>query len=410
MTKEPAASPRSPLLIVFLTVFVDLVGFGIVIPILPLYADAYHPSPLLFGLFMASFSLMQFVFSPILGRLSDRFGRRPVMLISLAGSCLSYVLFALAGNLTLLFASRILAGISGANISTAQAIIADTTPPEKRARGMGMIGAAFGLGFIFGPAIGGMSIGFGHAWPGILAASMSAVAFVLALTLLPETRNPSSLPLRRELRIDVLKRAFLHPLIGPVLAVYFLAIFAFANFESTFSQFLSWRFHSTPREVSLFFCYVGVLMVIVQGGLVGRLAKRFRETSLATWGVALTALGLVLLPILDARSGLFVLLALLALGTGLTNPSLSSLVSRLSDADEQGVMFGVFQSMGSLGRIGGPLSGQYLFGRISHASPYWFAASLLAVASLTMLSFGRRIAEGVRSAPAAPENSPAVAP
>lgn len=226
---------RAKLGTVFLIVFIDLIGFGMVIPLLPLYAETFAPRPLTFGLLMASYSLMQFLFAPILGRLSDRVGRRPILLVSLAGAVGGYLLLGLASSLVLLFAARVVAGIAGANISTAQAVIADITGPENRAKGMGVIGAAFGLGFILGPAFGGLLVPFGYGVPGFAAAFTSLVALAMTYFLLPETLDPSarSEARREPFNAERLWRALRHPSLGLCLIVFLLATTAFSAFEVT---------------------------------------------------------------------------------------------------------------------------------------------------------------------------------
>jgi len=356
----------------FLIVFIDLIGFGIIIPILPLYAEEFGPSPFAFGLLMASFSLMQFVFAPVLGRLSDRYGRRPVLLVSLVGSAVGYVLFGFAGSLGMLFASRIVDGISGANISTAQAVIADITGPEDRAKGMGAIGAAFGLGFILGPAIGGLLVSIAHWLPGVAAAVTSLVAAVLVLTVLPETLDPSAGIEARRRRLDLrsLARAMAHPFLGLCLVMVLFIIFAFSNFETTFAQFVQLKFELTKSQISFLFVYAGVLAALVQGGLAGRLAKRFGEARLVTAGTFLGFLGLGFLPYLGSLGLVMVSLAVLAVGQGLASPALSSLTSKLVAADEVGGVMGIYQSMSSLGRIGGPFWAEMVYGTLGVAWPY----------------------------------------
>jgi multidrug resistance protein len=382
-----SSKQRNPLIVVFLTVFVDLVGFGIVIPLLPLYAAKYSPPPIVFGLFMASFSLMQFLFAPLIGRLSDRYGRKPVLVLSLAGSFGSYLLFAFATSLPVLLLSRVLAGICGANMAAAQAVVADVTTPANRARGMGLVGAAFGLGFVFGPAIGGILVGHGERWPGLAAAGFSGLALVLAAWLLPETRKPGSDGgSAHRLGFGAAIRSFGHPKFGVIFLATFLGILAFSSFETTFAQYLSWKFSFTPQRVSWCFALVGVTMVLVQGGLVGRLSKKFSESKLAPIGLFLTSAGLLALSVIGAWPLLVPVLVLLSLGTGLTNPALSSLVSRSADPDEQGSILGIFQSMASLGRIAGPLAGQYLWGSFPHAVTHWFGGGLLAATAALLLA------------------------
>lgn len=369
---------------VFLIVFIDLVGFGIVIPILPLYAEQYEPSPVVFGLLMASFSIMQFVFAPVLGRLSDRVGRRPVLLVSLAAAAAGYLLFGFAHSLAVLFLSRIIPGIAGGNISTAHAVVADITGPEDRAKGMGLIGAAFGLGFILGPAIGGLAVAVRPWLPGVVAAAASATAFVLVLTLLPETlergaRQPAG---RRAFDMRALRSALAQPLLGPALAMVFLTIFAFANFETTFAQLARLRFAFTTSTIAWLFAYAGVLGAVVQGGLIGHLARRFGEARLVIGGTLLSAFALAVLPALAGRGPLLGILAALALGQGVAHPALTSLVSRTAAAGEVGGVMGLQQGIASLARIAGPFWAEVAYGALGPGWPFWTAAATMLVACL----------------------------
>ena len=363
---------RAKIGIVFLIVFIDLVGFGIVIPILPLYAEQYGPSPVVFGLLMASFSIMQFVAAPILGRLSDRIGRRPVLLVSLLGSAAGYVLFGIAGSLTVLFASRIVDGISGGNISTAQAVIADITGPEDRVKGMGIIGAAFGLGFILGPAIGALLVTVAPWLPGIGAAVASLIAFMLVLTRLPESLDTAarSEARRHPLNLESLAEALGHPLVGLCLLMVFFTIFAFANFETTFAQFAKLRYAYSTSTIAWLFVYAGVLGAIVQGGLVGRLAKRFGEVRLIVTGTLLSFAALGMLPYAPSRGPVLAILAVLALGQGVAHPSLSAFTSKLVDPDQVGGVMGIYQGVSSLARIIGPFWGEVVYGAIGSEWPF----------------------------------------
>jgi DHA1 family tetracycline resistance protein-like MFS transporter len=369
--------------IVFLTVFIDLVGFGIVIPLLPLYAERYHPSPLAFGLLMSSYSTMQFVFAPILGRLSDRFGRRPVLLVSLLGTVAGYLVFAFARSLAALFVARLVDGATGGNIATAQAVIADTTTREERARGMGLVGMAFGLGFIFGPAIGGFTVRLGESAPGLAAAAMSFIAFLWAAARLPETR-PVGGPARpfRVLPLSSIVRALGRPVVGLVLILALLCTAAFSCFESTFAQFLHERLSSTPSDVAWVFVFVGVMSAIVQGVLVKRLAPRFGEARLVAAGALFIAAGFGTLIL--ARNVPTVLLGvlLIALGSGLLNPSLSGLASKSAHAHEQGEVLGSFQAMASMGRIVGPMWGESVYLTLGSRAPHATAAAVEVVAGL----------------------------
>ncbi len=388
---------RAQLGTVFLIVFIDLIGFGIVIPILPLYAEEFGPSPLVFGLLMASFSAMQFLFAPILGRLSDRVGRRPVLLVSLVGSAVGYLIFGFAGSLAMLFASRIIDGISGGNISTAQAVIADITSPEDRAKGMGMIGAAFGLGFILGPAIGGILVQIAPWLPGVTAAVASMTAFFMVWVFLPETVNPEARATARShpLNFKSLSNAIGHPLVMPCLAVVFLIIFAFSNFETTFAQFAVYAHDFTRSSVYWLFVYAGVLGALVQGGLVRHLAPRFGEARLVFVGTIIGFLALGFMPYVGSRALLLVVLAFLALGQGLAGPSLSALTSQLVDPDEVGGVMGVYQGMSSLARIVGPFWAEVAYGKIGIEWPYRTGSVFMLVAAIvtgvTLVGASRRL-------------------
>jgi predicted MFS family arabinose efflux permease len=378
-----------PLATIFAIVFIDLLGFGIVIPLLPLYADKFHPSPLAFGLLLASYSAMQFLFAPVLGRLSDRFGRKPVLLISLAGSVVGYLIFAFAGSLAALFAARIIDGISGGNISTAQAYVADVTTAGDRAKGMGVVGAAFGLGFIFGPAIAGITVLWSPAAPGLTAAAMSACALLATAFFLHEPVRTANSPDHRRGVLPALR----NPRVLAVLAVFFLLTFAFSNFEATFSQFLHDRMHVTSAGVAFFFVYIGILISIVQGLAIRPLSKRFGEPFLAAAGIALVALGLFLMPSSSTLGVLRGVLVPLTFGIGAANPSLSSLVSKLAGRAERGAVLGAYQSMSSLGRILGPLWGEFAYFRFGPAGPQWTGAFVAASAGAISLFAIRSVPE-----------------
>jgi multidrug resistance protein len=384
---------RAKLSTLFLIVLIDLVGFGMVIPILPLYAETYRPSPVVFGLLMASYSLMQFLFAPVLGRLSDRVGRRPILIVSLAGACVGYLMLGLAGSLSMLFVSRVIAGISGANISTAQAVIADITGPETRAKGMGIIGAAFGLGFILGPAFGGLLVGIRPWLPGVAASGTSLIALGMTLLLLPETLNPDSRDRAAHAPFNVrrLRDALAHPFLGLCLAVVFLLVLAFSAFEVTFAQFFSHRYALSPRGVSFLLVYIGVVGAIVQGGLIGMLVRRFGEPRLVTEGTVFVAAGLGALPYLGGLGLSGAILAVMAFGLGIANPSLSSLASRLVDPDEVGGVLGIFQSLSSLGRIAGPFTGQLAYGMIGPAWPMHLGAVIMLCAGLASFLLAYRL-------------------
>jgi MFS family permease len=378
---------RKPsVLVIFLTVFIDLIGFGIVVPLVPLYSRHFGAHGFVIGLIIASFSAMQFVFAPIWGRLSDRHGRRPILLLSTAGAACSYVMFALSSGLEnhqaaiwLMILSRSFAGACGGNITVAQAYIADITPPEQRSRRMGLIGMAFGLGFIFGPIIGGLSFThLGNTGPGWVAASFCAANFLLAWFILGESRQPSSAPVTQRPHLDQWVHTLNQPKIGLLVTVFFLATFCFSCFESTLPLVVSDNFHldiqsntNSASTVTYLFAFCGIIGAFVQGGAIGRLVKKLGEPKLIALSLVLTAISFAVLPFIKGNTqlswaGLFrpggspwlmmlAALALLSVGTALTRPPLFGLLSNLTAEHEQGATIGVAQGAGSLARILGPI-------------------------------------------------------
>lgn len=370
----------------FLIVFVDLIGFGLVIPLLPFYAVRFGASPEQVTLLLAIYSLVQLFTAPLWGRLSDRVGRRPVLMTSMAASVLAYLWLGAADALWMLFAARALAGACAGNIAAAQAYIADVTTPENRAKGMGLIGAAFGLGFIFGPALGGFLAGNNPATanlqtPAWAAAGLSFVALCGVLFLLRESRSAAErAETPRPSRIGAILGALRRPVLARLILVFFLVILAFAAMESTFALWAMAQFRWGPEQVGYVFAYVGVLSALLQGGLIGRLAQRYGEERLLLTGLVLLTLGLVLLPFARDLTILGIAVSGLSLGMGLTQPSLNSLISRRAGREEQGSVLGVTQSVGSLSRVIGPALAGVLFGDLGRASPFWWGAGLIAVA------------------------------
>ena len=366
----------SPLVVIFVTVFIDLLGFGIIIPLLPFYAESFGASAFTIGLLNTSFSLMQFLFSPIWGRWSDRIGRKPIILIGLLGSCLSYVTMALAPSLTLLFVARIVGGIAGANIPTAQAYIADVTTPENRAKGMGRVGAAFGLGFIFGPALGGLLSGYSPATPMWFAAALCLANFVAAWFLLPESRRASA-STRTLGRMEAFRHAMKQPTLLLVLSLYFIVTMAFSAFEATFALFTEAKFGYTTTSIGFLFAFIGVILSLIQGVFVGKVVKRVGERRLIPAAIFLISLSIGLIPFVWNVPTLLVALAILAVGMGFNNPALSSMVSKLSHEDDQGGVLGLASSIASLGRVVGPAWGGYLYDAYGMTTPYLAAASVM---------------------------------
>ena len=501
-------SRKRSLLVIFLTVFIDLIGFGIVLPLLPRYADKFGAGGWMIGAIIASFSVMQFFFAPVWGRLSDRIGRRPVLLLSTAGAAVSYALFALAAwpglsqttALTVLLTSRVFAGICGANISVASAYIADVTPPEKRSRGMGFIGMAFGIGFIVGPVIGALSASYlGLQGPGWVAAGICTANFLLAFTILGESRQPGALPAAARPKLAQWSHALKLPHVGFLIVLYFLATFCFACFESTLPLLLgspdfhpddfkqpaalaqklasspdpvsarvrgrlpaaaletlkdpaattltlrrvlyfeinrllkapdlydatAWqnlklntetqrllaadpsgdtsrrlnrllleaaypgelqpqRFYYDERHIGYLFAFCGLMSALVQGGMIGRLVKRFGEPLLINGSLIAVGGSLLIIPYAGTLGVLLLGLALVAMSSGLNRAPTMGLISIFTAAEEQGAILGVTQSAGTLGRIFGPLfatSAYALYPR----SPYVAAAALCLLAGLVAM-------------------------
>jgi MFS transporter, DHA1 family, tetracycline resistance protein len=376
----------NPTTIIFVTVFIDLLGFGIIIPLMPFYAETFGANALTVGLLNTSFSLMQFLFAPFWGRLSDRVGRRPVILIGLFGSFVAYLLFGLAQSLTLLFAARIAAGIAGANIPTAQAYMADVTTPENRAKGMGLVGAAFGLGFIFGPAIGGFLSQWGYQAPSFFASGLSLVNFTAAWFLLPESRRADAGERVRMTRLDAFREALSRKRLPELLLIYFVVVTAFSSFELNFSLYGELRFGFTSTTIGYVFAFIGIVLSVVQGLLVGRVVPKLGEHRVVPAAIAILCVGMALIPVAGTTWVLVIACAILALGMGFHSPSITSAISRLSGAHEQGGVLGIAQAVASLGRIIGPAWGGFLYDRFGVTSPFYAAAGFLAVALLLSLA------------------------
>ena len=367
---------RRSLAILFVIVFIDLLGFGMVIPVMALYAERLGAPADQIGWLMTGYSAMQFVFTPIWGRLSDRYGRRPLLLLSIVMTAAAFLGYAIAPSFHWLLVSRLFAGAATANIAIAQAYIADVTPPEGRARGMGIIGAAFGLGFILGPAMGGLLSSVSLSLPGYAAALLAALNGVAAFFILPEPaarvegghRGPRFLALLEEFRKPGIRR---------LIVMYFLAILAFSGMEATFALLAAHRYHLDSTHVSYVFAFIGVVVTVVQGGLIGPLTRRFGERALLVVGLIAQCVGLAALPLADGMAGLLAACVPLAFGSGLTTPALTSLISRSAAADDQGGTLGIGQSAAALGRVAGPISATNAFDKLWFAAPYFGGALLM---------------------------------
>jgi len=351
----------SPLLLIFLTVFIDMVGFGIIIPVLPLYAEHFHASPVEIGWLTGIYSGMQILFVPLLGKLSDRFGRRPILIVSLAGTAFGFLIMGWATSLALLFVARIIDGASGGNISTAQAYIADISTPENRSRSMGIIGAAFGLGFTFGPMIGGVMSRISYGAPFYFAAALAAVNVVLLYFILPESlaAEHRSKPADRSRMNEIFQHGH-GRLFGTIVATYFFTITGFAIMTTLFALFTEKHFGFDARQTGYVFGFIGIISVILQGGLIGRLIKMFGETALARSGLLLLSIGLAALQLVPSVSMLLVVSGLIAIANGLSTPTLNGLASQMIDRGWQGRALGIMQSAGSMGRLIGPLLAGWL--------------------------------------------------
>jgi MFS transporter, DHA1 family, tetracycline resistance protein len=359
--------PRGALGIIFLIVLLDLMGFGIIIPLLPLYARKYDASPIQVTVLFSIYSICQFLASPILGAISDRHGRRPVLVLSQVGSALGYILLGVVTQLQwtnaalalgLIYLSRLIDGLSAGNISTAQAYISDVTTPENRAKGMGVIGAAFGIGFAIGPFLGG-TLGEHHpSWPGYVAALFCTVAAIITWLRLPESR----------VHLEAQDEVWLHPSrFGPILRsstlvqlllISFLIMAAFVMMESVIALFLAEHLQYGEFEVGLFFGFLGIIILIVQGGLIGRLTRTLGEWPLAIAGPLLVAVGMTCFVKLGSMPVLSILLvggAINAIGRSLQQPTMSSLISKFTPRADQGTVFGMYHGIGSLARVVGPV-------------------------------------------------------
>jgi MFS transporter, DHA1 family, tetracycline resistance protein len=415
----PAPPPGRPtkgaLGIVWLVVFIDLLGFGIVLPVMPRQAEPYlkhlqlapEAQGAIIGVLFSVFSLMQFVFSPVWGRISDRIGRRPVLLISLLGSVVFYALYGFAVTLdptdatlalALMLLARIGAGVAGASVGTAAAVIADCTPPDKRAKGMALIGIAFGAGFTLGPLIAyfGLALFAREPWGvGALASGLSLVALLIALAIFKETRNPENKAGKEFFSVAKTIEVLKMPTVGALVLIYFLAIFAFANFEATLARFTNDAFRLSDEDNFLVFAFVGVVLMFA-GGAYRPMAKKRPEAKLLRAGIGMMVIGLAMLGVvawliheraegqIGLKIGFYVAISISVIGFAFTNPSVSALVSKNADPARQGEVLGVNQAFASLGRILGPFIGSVLFDvHASRTLPYFAAVlTLLVVGAL----------------------------
>ena len=396
----------TPLIIIFVTIFIDLIGFGMVIPILPFYASSeqFQATPFEIGILFSIYSWMQFFFSPVLGRLSDKYGRRPILFISLLGSAVGYFVVGFATTLFLVFLGRIIGGITGGNISAAQAYIADVTSKENRAKGMGLFGAAFGLGFILGPALAGILSKYGIHVPFYFAAILSlanaiALYFILPESLKPELRNRQH---EKKGGFAEMFASLADPKFRLISLVYFLLITAFSIMTYAFVLVTAFTFDYNAEQNGYLFAYVGFIAIIMQGAVFGFAAKRFGEARLAVLGCLILTASLFAMPYSEPAfgglAGLLVISAFLSFGNAFASPALSSLASKNAGEHEQGRVMGVMQSGASLARAIGPMIGGVLLNnslnkvdRFTVFRTYWAASAIMFVAFLAALHFARTI-------------------
>ncbi|MDR6533204.1 MFS family permease [Caulobacter rhizosphaerae] len=402
--KTPDASPRA-LYVLLLVVFINLVGFGLVIPLLPFYAKSLNASAWQVTAMFSAYSLGQFIAEPFWGRLSDRIGRRPVLIVTILANTLSYLALAFAPNIAWAFAIRLASGFGSGNISTIQGYMADVTPPEKRAGRMGLLGAAFGMGFVVGPTLGGLLPGlaeaFGHSDTGRLAfqiplltaAVLAAIAALGVFLFVVESRAPSHKDAPVERRRDHLAAAAGHPVLSRVLLVTLISTAAFAGMESVFGLWTQARFGWGPKQVGLCFAVIGIIASVGQGLITGRLARRFGEAKVLTTGLAIIAVSLSLTPFVPTSAFVPLVVGCTAFGQSLVFPCVAALISRAAPSDKQGAMLGLNMAAGSLARMTGPMLAGPLFGLVV-GGPYWLGAALM----LPAVAFAWTIENRVKAA------------
>ncbi|MEK9656817.1 MAG: MFS transporter [bacterium] len=345
------STEKKALISLFAVVATELIGFGLIIPILPQIAFKFESSPFLIGILMASYSFAQFIAAPILGSWSDKIGRKPVLLISKFGSVIAYIVLGLSQSFGLFLIARLLDGFTGGNIAVARAYISDITTEKNRGKGMAIIGISFGLGFVLGPALGGLLYGskYGHTLPAFVAGALSFIAFLLTVFILKEPNshkaNKERLPFRNILSIH--KKSILG-----ILLSYFIYMMVFSGFESTFSLFTHQIFNFNEKQNSLLFMYVGILAILIQGSIARKSIKQF--TGLLTFAFAITAISFLFIALSTTIPLLYISLALLSLGIGLINSYLPALLSTKTEKDQLGATMGLYESIGSLSRILGP--------------------------------------------------------
>lgn len=376
---------KASLSIIFITVFIDLMGFGILIPILPTFASKnLNISDFGIGAIVAIYSLIQFFFNPILGRLSDRIGRRPVILVTQLLTASSYLMFSFSNSFMILFLSRMIAGFGGSNIGVAQAYIADITSKEERSKGMGIIGAAFGLGFVFGPLIGALLSKYGYHVAGYGSATFTMLAFTFALFMLPESnlnkKSDSKISLRL-FDLSYTKKVIAHPSIGFLIILFFIIIFSMANIYGTFAILGYKVYHFSDQQTGMLFGISGIIGALIQGGLMRLLSNKFSYRNLVLAGSLCMMIGLGFLPYGNNFLGVAIVISILSVGTGILQPTILSMISRYSPEHEQGAILGINQSFSAFARVLGPLWGGFAYDFFGYQFPF------LTGAAFTLITF-----------------------
>lgn len=379
------------LILIFLTVFIDLLGFGLLIPILPAFGlKVLNIDEASIGIVISAYSFIQFIFNPIFGRISDKRGRKPVIVICLLLNAVGYLLFSITNSYVLLLISRIVAGIGGSSISVAQAYIADVTTPENRSKGMGIIGSAFGLGFVFGPLLGGILSEFGYAVVGYASAGFSFLAFILTSLFLPESlklkTETQSVPVRSRKLIDVqsFKVVFKKPDLALLISLFFVLTFSFANIYGTFALLGIQVYHFTDKQNGFMFGIIGLTSAIVQGALIGTINKYLSKKKIFIISSFLISLNLALIPYAINFLGLAIVGIFLSIGTGMFQPTILSLISEVTSEQEQGITLGINQSMSAFARMLGPLWGGFAFEYLGY--PFPFLTGALFTAAIFLIS------------------------
>lgn len=385
---------RSPQIILFLTVFLYLLGFGVLIPLIPHLGRDMGATSTQAGLLMAVYSLMQFLFAPLWGRLSDRMGRRKILLLSLALESISYLVFAFARNLEMLFIARALTGFFGASLSTANAAMADVTDEKNRSKGMALIGAAFGLGFVLGPAIGGLLAVvaegisqepfFKTTFVSLFVSAMFLMTFIFAYFKLPETLPPEKRNLKKRKRLSVLWEKMQIPVARELILAFFLLSFSMSSMEATLVYFMADRFSWTLKNTSFGFAYIGIVLIFTQGYLVRKLLPKFGERRILLYAIPIFIAGMAIIAPAYSLPAMAISMTLIALGIGHSNPSLNGSISLTASDTEQGSTMGVTQSLSSLGRILGPSIGGALYA-VNTGAPFLLSTVLGVLAWILIL-------------------------